>query len=223
MLCQLVCVDRRYQRMNCFNIRELQGVLKRKFFTDLINTNDHRDFLNQSMIGLRFKTNNQLSITPDTESFFNFGTTNTTKTKSLNFHNFYLNSTNLIESKFNVFSPSYIFSSIQLALVNLVCILFSLNIHSFASIFYVPKHIHTLISTNFLFSDNLLLNHTGYYNFKSQNEETTVLFNTENISTLDLMTNSNTLLSETSNNVRFSRFTNPLISYDYKCGHYLGI
>jgi hypothetical protein len=32
MLCQLVCVDRKYQRMNCFNIRELQGILKRKFF-----------------------------------------------------------------------------------------------------------------------------------------------------------------------------------------------
>ena len=24
MLCQLVCTDRRYARMNCFNIRELQ-------------------------------------------------------------------------------------------------------------------------------------------------------------------------------------------------------
>jgi hypothetical protein len=32
MLCQLVCVDRRYQRMNAFNIRELQGILKRRFF-----------------------------------------------------------------------------------------------------------------------------------------------------------------------------------------------
>ena len=32
MLCQLICADRRYQRMNCFNIRELQGILKRRFF-----------------------------------------------------------------------------------------------------------------------------------------------------------------------------------------------
>ena len=31
MLCQLVCVDRRYQRMNCFNIREVESLLKRKF------------------------------------------------------------------------------------------------------------------------------------------------------------------------------------------------
>jgi len=89
MLMQLVCVDRRYQRMNCFNIRELQGVLKRKFFTDLVNTTDHRDFLNQSIIGLRFKSHNQLSITPDIESFFNLGLTNTAKTKTNSFSNSY--------------------------------------------------------------------------------------------------------------------------------------
>ena len=35
-LCQLVCVDRRYQRMNCFNIRELQGLLRNRFFEELI-------------------------------------------------------------------------------------------------------------------------------------------------------------------------------------------
>lgn len=34
-LCQLVCVDRRYQRMNCFNIRELQGLLRNRFFEEL--------------------------------------------------------------------------------------------------------------------------------------------------------------------------------------------
>ena len=31
-LCQLVCIDRRYQRMNCFNIKELQSLLRNKFF-----------------------------------------------------------------------------------------------------------------------------------------------------------------------------------------------
>ena len=62
MLCQLVCVDRRYQRMNCFNIRELQGNLKRKFFSDLVNSNDHREVLNNTMIGLRFKTQDMSSL-----------------------------------------------------------------------------------------------------------------------------------------------------------------
>lgn len=89
MLMQLVCVDRRYQRMNCFNVRELQGNLKRKFFTDLVNSNDHRDFLNQSILGMRFKTNNNLAITPDMEAFYNFGTTTTSKAKTFEFVNIY--------------------------------------------------------------------------------------------------------------------------------------
>jgi hypothetical protein len=29
--------------------------------------------------------------------------------------------------------------------------------------------------------------------------------------------------SEKENLSRFSRFTNPILSYDYKCGHYIGI
>jgi hypothetical protein len=83
MLCQLVCVDRRYQRMNCFNIRELQGILKRKFFTDLVNSNNHRDLLNNSMIGVRYKLNHTMDIEPDIFTFYNFGLINTDKLKSL--------------------------------------------------------------------------------------------------------------------------------------------
>jgi len=65
MLCQLVCLDRRYQRMNCFNIREVQALLKGRFFNDLVNSHDHRVFLNKTAIGLRFKTNNLDSINPN--------------------------------------------------------------------------------------------------------------------------------------------------------------
>jgi len=82
MLCQLVCVDRRYQRMNCFNIRELQGILKRRFFNDLVNSNDHHTLLNDSMIGIRFKLNNTQNIEPDIFTFYNFGTTDISKFKS---------------------------------------------------------------------------------------------------------------------------------------------
>lgn len=89
MLCQLVCVDRRYQRMNCFNIRELQGILKRKFFTDLVNSNDHRDLFDKSIIGLRFKNNNQLNINHDMSLFYNFGTTTSSKAKLNLFDNNY--------------------------------------------------------------------------------------------------------------------------------------
>ena len=73
MLCQLVCVDRRYQRMNCFNIREIQSILKRKFFTDLINTHDHKTLLDKTAMGLRFKTNNLNSINSNIFTFYNYG------------------------------------------------------------------------------------------------------------------------------------------------------
>lgn len=73
MLCQLVCVDRRYQRMNCFNIREIQSLLKRKFFTDLINSHDHHTFLNKTAMGLRFKTDNINALNGNTNIFYNYG------------------------------------------------------------------------------------------------------------------------------------------------------
>jgi hypothetical protein len=98
MLCQLVCVDRRYQRMNCFNIRELQGILKRRFFTDLVNSNDHHTLLNDSMIGLRFKLNNTQGIEPDIFSFYNFGTTDISKVKTSLMYPSY--SLNKFENKF---------------------------------------------------------------------------------------------------------------------------
>jgi hypothetical protein len=56
MLCQLVCLDRRYQRMNCFNIREVEALLKGRFFPDLVSTHDHRTVLNSTVLGLRYKT-----------------------------------------------------------------------------------------------------------------------------------------------------------------------
>jgi len=83
MLCQLVCLDRRYQRMNCFNIREVQALLKGRFFNDLVNSNDHHDFLNKTIIGLRFKTNDLNSINPNMLLFYRYGLyNNTTRSQS---------------------------------------------------------------------------------------------------------------------------------------------
>merc|ERR1712078_629840 len=107
MLCQLVCVDRRYQRMNCFNIRELQGNLKRRFFADLVNVNDHREFLDSTMIGLRFKTNNEMNIYHDALSFYNLGTTNQNKSRNSMFSNIYDNSLN--SSAMSLFDTSFSF------------------------------------------------------------------------------------------------------------------
>lgn len=82
MLCQLVCVDRRYQRMNSFNIRELQSILQRRFFTDLINTSDHHQMLESLAVSMRFKSNSNDFIRPDQSLFYNFGLNNSFRTKS---------------------------------------------------------------------------------------------------------------------------------------------
>jgi hypothetical protein len=86
MLCQLVCVDRRYQRMNCFNIRELQGILKRKFFTDLVNTSDSHKAVESTLIGMRHKNNMSNILLYDQSLFYNFDLTNTSKSKTYNFN-----------------------------------------------------------------------------------------------------------------------------------------
>lgn len=85
MLCQLVCLDRRYQRMNCFNIREIQALLKGRFFTDLVNTHDHHEFLNKTTIGIRFKTNNLDSINPNMLLFYRYGIHSNTQNRSQSF------------------------------------------------------------------------------------------------------------------------------------------
>ena len=85
MLCQLVCVDRRYQRMNCFNIRELQGILKRKFFTDLVNTSDSHKAVESTLINMRHKNNMSNILLYDQSLFYNFDLTNTSKYKTYNF------------------------------------------------------------------------------------------------------------------------------------------
>jgi len=85
MLCQLVCLDRRYQRMNCFNIREIQALLKGRFFTDLVNTHDHHEFLNKTTIGIRFKTNNLDTINPNMLLFYRYGINSNTQNRSQSF------------------------------------------------------------------------------------------------------------------------------------------
>jgi hypothetical protein len=227
MLMQLVCVDRRYQRMNCFNIRELQGTLKRKFFTDLVNSNDHREFLNQSMVGLRFKSNNNMAINPDMINFYNFGTTNTPKTKSQSFTNLYYAN---YASTYNPFSnftytPTFVLGAIyeaaQAYLGSVFQIITSLNIWSILSL---PGSLLVSLTTT-SHNLNLLPKSTNLTTHFSVSTDTTTdsQFNSENLantSTQDLALNS---MSENSSSYRFNRFSNALISYDYKCGHYLGI
>jgi hypothetical protein len=55
MLVQLVCLDRRYQRMNCYNIREIQTILKSKYTPCSSDSVDTHLKLNDTAIGLRYQ------------------------------------------------------------------------------------------------------------------------------------------------------------------------
>jgi hypothetical protein len=85
MLCQLVCLDRRYQRMNCFNIREVEALLKGRFFPDLIQSYDHRLVLNNSVLALRFKQPNLSVLSNANLLFQSFGLNLSSSRRATNF------------------------------------------------------------------------------------------------------------------------------------------
>ena len=72
MLAQLVCLDRRYQRMNCFNIRELQTLLKNRYHPELLDEKLHTEFLSQTTLSTRFKLFNLNYITPRMSIFHEY-------------------------------------------------------------------------------------------------------------------------------------------------------
>lgn len=55
MLVQLVCLDRRYQRMNCYNIREIQTILKSKYNPNVAEPTEVHFNLNDTTVGLRYQ------------------------------------------------------------------------------------------------------------------------------------------------------------------------
>ena len=265
MLCQLVCVDRRYQRMNCFNIRELQGILKRKFFTDLVNTNDHRELFDKSIIGLRFKSNNHLSINHDMALMYNFGTTNTPKSKYTLFDNNYLStlsnntyyslkdtllyaSANLVYSINSSFALDFArtpnFSKPLLTdlndianvsindfiffIKNILCLSKTYSIFTLLSSlnipFITPKYLlNDFMSMNLAVNMFSITSPISDLHVNKVSESTNTVFNSENVLFNNLKVDMSSSMSEISSSLRFTRFNNPLISYDYKCGNYLGI
>lgn len=100
VLCQMVCVDRRYQRMNCFNLRELQTLVRKKFFFDVMQNQDSRLNLDNSVLGLKNKLNSEVNL----NNFFlnsKYGllknsNKNILENDNLNFTNELSNQTNLI-------------------------------------------------------------------------------------------------------------------------------
>jgi hypothetical protein len=98
MLFQLVCTDRRYARMNCFNIRELQSILKDKFFEDLVGTHDHRSLLSTTMLNLRYKTDLENNADLEITNFYNYGLLNSNLNKLESTHS-YISSSSINKSR----------------------------------------------------------------------------------------------------------------------------
>ena len=226
MLCQLICIDRRYQRVNCFNIRELQGILKRRFFNDLVNSNDHRDLLDKSMIGLRFKTNNHKASDLNIHLFFNFGTTTTAKNKTLVFSNNYKNPLEYFENtKINLVTISDISTMWNNLQALISCLSTTFSQISLGSSFQQSSIFFNVMRALLI---NVQVNMLHTLNINTDKDQTNTLsatqtFFSENISNSFSLQNKGLSNSELSNAYRFTRFSNPLISYNYKKGDYLGI
>ena len=232
MLCQLVCIDRRYQRMNCFNIRELQGILKRKFFTDLVNVHDFREMLDESMIGLRFRSNATDTVTPNSALFYSYGINTSTKSKTAEMVN--ISTSHDTRALIATNSSSYQImnnficpeigklKTLTFSLATLVQELFTVTGTLFYStLAFSPLSIlsslrPTLIANNFAAITNTF---TSLLNTSTATPRTI-----KNNSTAFAPTNTNDNVDSFAEDstFRFTRFQNPLISYDYKCGNYIG-
>jgi hypothetical protein len=214
--------------MNCFNIREYESLLKRKFFKDLINVTDNHNFLNKVIVSLRFKNNNNMDISPDQNIYYNYSLTTLPKTKHINLETKinYLSTklNNINNNLINYFLFTNFFEKRELLLNNIFILISSIN--SLIS----KLHIYSVFLVNFsVFKSVILLNFNISFNiyemFFYKNTFTKNL-NTENIkleSINTLFLKNNLLFNESNKNYRFIRYYNPLISYDYKTGHYMGI
>jgi hypothetical protein len=160
MLFQLVCVDRRYQRMNCFNIRELQGILKRKFFTDLVNTSDSHKAFESTLINMRHKNNMSNILMYDQSLLYNFDLTNTSKYKNFSFS----------PGEIYTYNPiSYILGSPNLNLTNsfsftnIVTTYISL-LKDFTRFIYIPTVTSLVTFTNSFYYLQLTITNSLYCN-----------------------------------------------------------
>jgi heme/copper-type cytochrome/quinol oxidase subunit 1 len=95
--------------------------------------------------------------------------------------------------------------------------------YSLSSLLNAPKFLINSILLNFNVSTDLTsLSTNNSVNVSNQSSDAKSFSSSgyESISNNDYLVYSNL---ETSDDYRFNRFSNPIISYDYKCGHYLGI
>jgi hypothetical protein len=83
MLVQLVCLDRRYQRMNCYNIREIQTILKSKYSPATADSADVHFNLGDTAVGLRYQIGGIDFIDPAIFTFYKNSILNNTNYRSI--------------------------------------------------------------------------------------------------------------------------------------------
>jgi len=246
MLCQLVCTDRRYARMNCFNIRELQGILKRRFFADMVNSHDHRDILGSSMISTKFKLNTSENVNLDATLFYNWGVLRGSSAKfntlGAGLHardrrilspadTFLLGTTSSLPSvvSFGSHNPlicvAYASRSILFTLSSLLASLF--NSFDFV-VAYSPLFSLNARVIRSLFP-TLVANFATVETRSGRTSEEVVTFTRASSERLFYSGDSDLvkyydrfLFLENASSQRVTRFSGLLVSYDYKTGHYLG-
>lgn len=239
MLAQLVCTDRRYARMNCFNIRELQSILKTRFFTDLVNSHEHRTVLDYSMIGLRFKNDSTSNLELDITSFYNYGLhknlgTTHYNTSTVSEYPQTLNNTQLaLLAHFDFGTSTKGINTSYIILSSVVDYLEGLRL-----LINFVNSVKSVFLTNyfypaFIFSTKYQLTHllvnilpTKLTTQIGTNNATMIMQNGKS-DLLSLKTNASFVnnayfLSEYSTSQRFTRFNAMFSNYDYKTGHYLG-
>jgi len=96
MLCQMVCLDRRYQRMNCYNIREVQTLLKTRHHPTVWEPTDQRTFYSETMLGLRYQLAEIENMSANMHLYAQYGTYNGKLTREAYFYWDLENSSNSI-------------------------------------------------------------------------------------------------------------------------------
>jgi hypothetical protein len=94
---------------------------------------------------------------------------------------------------------------------------------SAVSVFSLPKTATEFLVLNFSLNFYSNVSNVSMYAIGEDASTGNTTFTSENITNLDSLQTFSSSMSEVSTSLRFTRFNNPLISYDYKCGNYLGI
>lgn len=223
VLCQLVCVDRRYQRMNCFNMRELQSIVRKRFFFELLDNNTYNNNINNTLLGLKnksFLNSNSNFQLNNIENFYfknyNFSLFNNFNEKNnYNIYNilyiFFMFILNLFSIlffyiKFILLLFLNIIKNITLIYFNSISLFINLpklNINNFLNLFNINNflNINQTLNKSIQFKDLNLLN---FFNKFQYFDEIKLNLNIENIL-----------------NKRFVSFENANIRFKVKIGNYL--